>query len=101
MIDYKKIFKDRELRLQLISELKYIPTKPYLKAVYWIKTGRHLNLDNPKTFCDKLNWLKVNDIHPEYTELVDKINVRPYVNNIMGEDMFFSVIRSLGTLQRY
>lgn len=89
MIDYKKIFKDRELRLKLISGLKYIPTKPYLKAVYWIKTGKHLNLDNPRTFCEKSNWLKLNDVHPEYTDLVDKINVRPYVNSIMGEDMFF------------
>lgn len=89
MIDYKKIITDREARLKIINKLALIPTKPFLKMVYYIKTGKKLNLDNPVTFCDKLNWLKINDIHPEYTDLVDKIKVREHVNNIMGRDMFF------------
>ncbi len=89
MIDYKKIITDRETRLKIINKLALIPTKPFLKMVYYIKTGKKLNLDNPVTFCDKLNWLKINDIHPEYTDLVDKIKVREHVNNIMGRDMFF------------
>ena len=89
MIDYKKIITDREVRLKIINKLAFIPTKPFLKMVYYIKTGKKLNLDNPVTFCDKLNWLKINDIHPEYTDLVDKIKVREHVNNIMGRDMFF------------
>ena len=89
MIDYKKIISSRELRLKLINMLSFIPTKPYLKMVYWIKAGKKLNLKNPETFCDKLNWLKLNDIHPEYTDLVDKVKVRDYVNNLMGRDMFF------------
>ncbi|MBQ8868890.1 MAG: glycosyl transferase [Oscillospiraceae bacterium] len=89
MIDYKKIFKDREFRLKLINCLRFIPIKPYLKMVFWIKTGKKLNLKAPKTFCDKLNWLKFNDVHPEYTDLVDKVKVRDYVNGIMGQDMFF------------
>ena len=91
MIDYKMVFKNRELRLKLIESLKFIPNKPYLELVFWIKTGKHINLNNPKTFCDKLNWLKLNDLHPEYTDLVDKIKVRDYVNSIMGREMFFPV----------
>ena len=55
MFDYKKIIKDRELRLKIINLLAFIPNKPYLKMVYKIKTGKKLNLDDPKTFCDKLN----------------------------------------------
>ena len=89
MFDYRKIIKDREIRLKMINMLNFIPHKPYLKMVYWIKTGKKLNLDNPKTFCDKLNWLKLNNVHPEYTNLVDKVKVREYVNNLMGRDMFF------------
>ncbi len=87
MIDYKKIISNRELRLKLINCLKFIPDKPYLKLVYWIKTGKRLNLKAPKTFCDKLNWLKLHDIHPEYTQLADKIAVRSYLKNIIGEDI--------------
>mgnify|MGYP003306267900 CR=1 FL=1 len=84
-MDYKKIFKNRELRLKLINCLRFIPAKPYLKLVYRIKAGKKLNLKNPVTFCDKQNWLKLNEIHPEYTQLVDKIGVREYIKEILGE----------------
>ena len=80
-MDYKKIFKNREFRLKLINCLRFIPTKPYLKMVYKIKTGKKLNLKKPTTFCDKMNWLKLNEIHPEYTQLVDKVGVRDYIKN--------------------
>ena len=91
MWDYKKIFKNRELRLKLINCLRFIPTKPYLKMVYKIKTGQKLNLNNPVTFCDKQNWLKLNDIHPEYTQLVDKVGVREYIKETLGEDYLFPI----------
>ena len=87
MIDYRNIIKNRELRLKLINLLRFIPDEPYLKLVYRIKTGKHLNLSSPKTFCEKLNWLKLHDIHPEYTQLVDKIAVRTHVKEVLGEDI--------------
>lgn len=90
-MDYKKIFKNRELRLKLINCLRYIPSKPYLKLVYKIKTGRRLNLKNPTTFCHKQNWLKLHDIHPEYTHLVDKIGVREHIGRVLGEEYLFPI----------
>ena len=90
-MDYKKIFKNRESRLKLINLLKFIPDRPYLKLVYMIKTGKKLNLNNPQTFCDKLNWLKLNDIHPEYTEYVDKVTVRDIVKKKTGRDICFPI----------
>lgn len=98
MIDYRKIIKNRELRLKLIQKLSFVPSSTYLKMVFRIKTGEKLNLKEPVTFCDKQNWLKLHDIHPEYTQLVDKIAVRDYVNNIMGRDMFFPI---LGKWEKY
>ena len=97
-MDYKKIFKNREFRLKLINCLRFIPTKPYLKMVYKIKTGKKLNLKNPVGFNEKLNWLKVNDIHPEYTDYVDKIKVREIVKEKLGEDICFPL---LGQWERY
>ena len=97
-MDYKKIFKNREFRLKLINCLRFIPTKPYLKMVYKIKTGKKLNLKNPVGFNEKLNWLKVNDIHPEYTDYVDKIKVREIIKEKLGEDMCFPL---LGQWERY
>lgn len=90
-MDYKKIFKNRELRLKLVNCLRFIPAKPYLKLVYRIKAGKKLNLNRPVTFCDKQNWLKLNDIRPEYTQLVDKIGVREYIKNILGEEYLFPI----------
>lgn len=87
MIDYKKIISNRELRLQLVNYLRFIPSSPYLKMVYWIKNGKTLNLRHPKTFCEKQNWLKLHDIHPEYTKLVDKIQVRSHIKEILGKDI--------------
>ena len=97
-MDYKKIFKDREFRLKLINGLRFIPAKPYLNMVYKIKTGKKLNLKKPVGFNEKLNWLKVNDIHPEYTDYADKIKVREIVKEKLGEDICFPL---LGQWDRY
>ncbi len=101
MFDYKKIIKDRELRLKLVNCLRFIPTKPYLKLVFKIKTGKKLNLKNPTTFCDKLNWLKLNEIHPEYTQLVDKIKVRDYIEEIFAEKCNLHLFPILGVWENF
>lgn len=44
-----------------------------------------LNLENPKTFSEKLQWLKLNDRHPEYTQMVDKASAKDYVASIVGD----------------
>lgn len=75
----------------MINCLRFIPTPLYLRLVFLVKAGKALHLKNPKSFCDKQNYLKIHEIHPEYTDLVDKIKVRDYVNEIMGKDMFFPV----------
>ena len=98
MIDYRNIIKNRELRLKLINMLRFIPDEPYLKMVFWIKTGKKLNLKNPKTFCDKLNWLKLHDFRPEYTRLADKVAVREHLKEVLGEDICLPL---LGVWEHY
>lgn len=98
MIDYRNIIKNRELRLKLINLLRFIPDEPYLKMVYWIKTGKRLNLKDPRTFCDKLNWLKLHDFQPGYTRLADKIAVREHLKEILGEDICLPM---LGAWEHY
>lgn len=94
MLDYKKLIKNRELRLQLIKLLSFVPSAPYLKMVYRIKTGEKLHLKNPVGFNEKLNWLKLNHIHPGYTQLVDKLAVRDYIREKIGEDYLFPLLGS-------
>jgi hypothetical protein len=48
--------------------------------------GYKLNLKNPKTYNEKLQWLKLNDRKPEYVQMVDKYEVRKYVADKIGEE---------------
>ena len=66
----------------------------YLK--YWFKRrmGYQLNLDSPKTFSEKLQWLKLNMIRPDFTILVDKIAVKDYVAKVIGQEY---IIPTIGT----
>ena len=53
--------------------LNFIPDKPYLKMVFRAETGYRLNLKHPKTYNEKLQWIKLYDRKPEYTTYADKI----------------------------
>lgn len=75
-----------------------IPSSVYLKLLYRIKTKRNLHLKNPKTYSEKLNWLKIYDKNPLYTKLVDKYEVRQYVAERIGEEF---LIPLLGVWDRF
>lgn len=92
MFDYRNIVRNRELRLKIINLLRFIPDKPYLKLVYRIKTGKRLNIESPSGFNEKLNWLKINHIHPEYTDYADKLMVREHIVELLGEGHLFPLI---------
>lgn len=65
--------------------LNWLPDKVFLKAAFRARFGRKLNLNNPKTFNEKLQWLKLYNRKPEYTKMVDKYLVRDYVKEKIGE----------------
>lgn len=66
--------------------LNYVPDRPYLKIVFKAETGYNLNLDNPQTYNEKLQWLKLYDRKPIYTTFCDKYAVREYVKNTVSEE---------------
>ena len=70
----------------------FISDERYLKLVFKHRTGYSLNLDNPQTFNEKLQWLKLNDRHPEYTKMVDKATAKEYVAAIVGEKYIIPTI---------
>ncbi len=57
----------------------------YLKRAYLKIMGEPLDLENPTSFNEKLQWLKLHDHNPEYTEMVDKYEVKKYVAEKIGE----------------
>ena len=69
-----------------------IPDKLFVKLMYRLKTGRVLNIKNPITFDDKMQWLKLYDRNPFYTQLVDKYEVRKYIAKNIGEEYLFQLL---------
>lgn len=89
MINLLKIIIDKKYRFNILANCGVyngMPDDIYLKRRYLIKTGNSLNLDNPKTFNEKLQWLKLYDRKSEYTVMVDKYEVKKYVADIIGEE---------------
>ena len=78
-MDYKKIFKTRAVRAAVLNCLRFIPDKTMLRIQYWIKTGRTLNLKNPKRYTEKLQWYKLYYRNPVMHQCVHKYEVRDYV----------------------
>lgn len=56
----------------------------YLKILYQYKMGKKLNLKNPQSYNEKLQWMKLYDRNLEYTRLVDKYEVKEYVTEMAG-----------------
>ena len=69
-----------------------------LKTMFKYKFGKELDLDNPKTFNEKLQWLKLYNRKPEYTKMVDKYEAKKYVADIVGEEY---IIPPLGVWDRF
>ncbi|MCX0371595.1 glycosyl transferase [Clostridium perfringens] len=64
----------------------------YLKMMFKHRLGYELDLNNPKTFNEKLQWLKLHDRNPFYTQLVDKYEVRRYIAKTIGEEYLIPLI---------
>lgn len=68
-----------KLAFSILRYLTWLPDKPYLKLRYKLTFGTSLNLKDPKTFNEKIQWLKLHDRNPLHTTMVDKYAVKEYV----------------------
>lgn len=73
-------------------ELTLDEKKYYLQTQFKNRTGYNLNLDNPKTFNEKLQWLKLYDHNPLMTICADKYKVRDYVKDKIGEEYLIPLL---------
>lgn len=97
MTFFKKIF-GREIKNTIVCALKFMPDDVYLKIIYRIKVGKKLDLKRPKTYTEKLQWLKLHDRKPVYTTMVDKYAAKQYITSIVGEEY---VIPTLGVWEDF
>lgn len=72
--------------------------KRFVKWKYYLTFHKKLNLDNPQTYNEKLQWLKLFDRREEYTQMVDKYEAKKYVANLIGEEY---IIPTLGVYNSF
>lgn len=68
------------------------PSELYLKIVFYLRMGYKLNLNNPRSYSEKLQWLKLHNQRPEYTQMVDKVAAKEYVASIIGNEHIIPTI---------
>ena len=82
-------FKKPENALMYLSRngfMRWMPDEVYIKLLYRLKMKKSLNLNNPTTFTEKIQWLKLYDHNPKYTVMVDKVAAKDYVAKIIGQE---------------
>lgn len=88
----KKVLKNMKYALRVL------PDSLYIQIYYFMRFKRLCNLNNPKTYNEKLQWLKLNDKNPDYINMVDKYEVKEYVRKIIGEEY---IIPTLGVWENF
>lgn len=78
--------------------LFFLPDKMYIRLYYRLRTGRKLNMKNPETFNEKIQWMKFNYRFPLQSVVSDKLLVRDYVRKKVGEKY---LIPLLGKWERF
>lgn len=91
----KKILRNPKLLFLTLGYrgfFNWMSDKTYLSIAFRARMGKKLNLDNPKSYSEKLQWLKLYNRKPEYTDMVDKYKVKEYVSKIIGDEYIIPTI---------
>ncbi|MCR5215110.1 MAG: glycosyl transferase, partial [Eubacterium sp.] len=75
-----------------------IPDEIYIKWIFRRRMGYKLNLKNPQTFSEKLQWIKLYDRNPLYTTIVDKYAAKDYISSKIGSKY---VIPTIGVWDKF
>ena len=77
---------------------RLLPDKTWVELMYYTHIYKKLNLNNPQTFNEKLQWLKLYDHNPAYTTMVDKYAMKEYVATAVGLEY---VVPTLGVWETF
>ena len=78
--------------------LRFLPDETYIQLNYFAHFHKFANLKKPRTYNEKLNWLKLHDRNPIYTKLVDKYEVKPIIANLIGDEY---IVPTLGVWDKF
>ncbi len=91
----KRLFLDSDYRFQVLATrgfYNHMDDRKYLKKTFKYIMEYELDLDNPKTFNEKIQWLKLYDRKPRYTMMVDKYEVRKYIADKIGKEYLIPLL---------
>ncbi len=97
----RSFLSDPVMRINYLAILGFyrgVSDEKYLKKLFRAAMQRELNLKNPRTFNEKIQWLKINSRRPVYTTMVDKYKVKKFVSEKIGEEY---VIPLLGVWNKF
>ena len=77
---------------------KHLSDEKFIRKAYKVRMGKELSLEHPTTYNEKLQWLKLNDRNPLYTQMVDKYEVKKIVASAIGEEY---IIPTLGVWDKF
>lgn len=88
------------IRLKLSRSIaRLLPDKLYLAIKYRLYMGYWMDWNNPQTFCEKIQVLKLRSKnHPEFTKMVDKVDAKEFVSKIIGDKF---IIPTLGVWNNF
>lgn len=85
--NYIKSFLKRVRLAVLYRTAKFYKSdEKFLKKLFRVRMGEELNIENPQTFSEKLQWLKIYNRHDLQTKMVDKVEAKKYVAELIGEE---------------
>ena len=71
---------------------RFVDPEKYIKALFYKRMGYPLNLEDPQTYSEKLQWLKLYWHLPLLTMLVDKYAVKDFVRERIGDEYIIPTI---------
>lgn len=90
-----KMIYDRCYRFNILASLGFynkMEDKEYIERQFFYIMKRKLNLNNPVTYNEKLQWLKLYDRNERYVDIVDKYEVRKYVKSKVGKQYLIPLL---------
>ena len=85
----KRFILDKDYRFLIMDQrgwLNILSDRQHIRGMFHARMGAYPDLDNPRTFSEKLQWLKLHDRKPEYSLMVDKYEAKKIVAEIIGEE---------------
>ena len=90
-----KFLTDKDYRFYILSMhgcYDRMDDGEYIKRTYKAVIGKDIDLEDPKLFSEKLQWLKLHNRDPKYTQMVDKYAVRSYIEKKLGQEYLIPLL---------